>query len=150
MAQDNNITEKEQLEESNSYIRKVAKRNGISKEKLMDLWETCVTEQEKGGKSAEERNKSKVHFWKGVRNKFDSRILELDTKEATHIMDNRQKLRKDIETFLDSMANDNYTAAKDSLPTMLSSKINLMVDARREDFLKDLGDKTKNRAKESQ
>jgi hypothetical protein len=150
MSNDNNITEIEQLEESNSYIRKIAARSGVSKEKLSKLWDECINEQEKSGKTLEERTKSKVPFWKAVRNKFDNKILELDMREAKYTMDGRQKLRQEIETFLDSMANDDYSSAKNTMPKMLSSKINLMIDARRETFLKDLGDKTKNKAKESQ
>jgi hypothetical protein len=65
-------------------------------------------------------------------------------------MDSRQRLKHEIESFLDSMANDNYSGAKDSMPKMLSTKIGIMIDDRRETFLKELGDKTKNKAKESQ
>lgn len=145
----NTIDEKTQLDESNSYIRKVSQKSGLSQEKLSQLWDICVTDQERNGKTLEERTKAKVPFWKCVRKKFDKKISELDIKEATYIMDNRSKLTKNIETFLDSMANDNYTAAKESLPSMLSSKINLMIDARREQFLKDIGNKAKSKAKES-
>lgn len=144
------ISDKEQLEESNSYIRKVAVRSGVHPEKLSKLWDDCILEQEKTGKTKEDRNKSRIGFWKSVKNKFDTRILELDTREARYIMDGRQKLRQEIETFLDSMANDNYSGAKEVMPKMLSSKINIMIDARRETFLKELGDRTKSKAKESQ
>lgn len=144
------LSEVQQLEESNSYLRTIAKRSGLSKESLTKLWNECIVEQEKTGKSLEDRMKSKPVFWKGVRQKFDTKILELDTKEAKYIMDSRQRLKHEIESFLDSMANDNYSGAKDSMPKMLSTKIGIMIDDRRETFLKELGDRTKNKAKESQ
>ena len=56
---------------------------------------------------------------------------------------------KNIEAFLDHMANGNYVGAKEVMPKMISHKINLIIAPKREEFLKQMAEKTKNKAKES-
>lgn len=138
-------TEQQFINESNAYLRLLSKDSGISTESLSNLWSNCVKRAEnKHGKHSSKTES----FWNEVKESFDKHMLEIDIMEANYIMDNKQKLRTEIQSFLDNMVNDNYTGAKQCMPGLIKSKINDMVDARREDFMKGLGERAKVKAKE--
>lgn len=139
-------TEQQFINESNAYLRLLSKDSGISTKSLSELWDSCVKQTE--SKHGKESRKTES-FWREVKENFDKRMLDIDMMEAKYIMDNKQKLRKEIESFLDNMANDNYAGAKQGMPGLVTSKIKEMVDARREDFMKELGNRAKTKAKEA-
>lgn len=139
-------TEQQFINESNAYLRLLSKDSGISTESLGGLWDSCVKQIE--SKHGKESRKTES-FWREVKENFDKRMLEIDMMEAKYNMDNKQKLRKEIESFLDNMVNDNYDRAKQGMPGLVNSKIKEMVAARREDFMKELGNKAQRKAKEA-
>lgn len=128
-----------------SYMSNKVKITGIPKEKLESIWEECVTEETNFSK----HSKSSKTFWKDVTKRFENRLDEIEIQEARTIMSERDALKSRIEGFLNSMAQEDYVGAKENLPKMLDSSWSILINSRKDSYLKELGKRVQNKAREA-
>ena len=133
------------LMNESSYIGKVEKRTGIPKKKLESLWEECVKQET----NSATHPKSSKKFWEKVTKRFETRLDEITIQEAKTIMSERDALKSRIEGFLNSMAQEDYVGAKENLPKMLDSSWSILINSRKDSYLKELGRKVQNKSREA-
>ena len=134
------------MNESNELIMKLHYEKKIDLGALESFWKEAVSKQETYGKTAESRDRGNKQFWSGVKQYFQKLVDDVDIQEAKEIIMNRDEFKDTASTYLDALQNDDYVKAKDVFPKLVDSKLKAMINNRGKEFLKQMG----NRSKESQ
>lgn len=138
------MSELEALHE-NALLRKVVRDGSIDMDLAKEFWDKSVKEQEKSKKVENTRGRT---YWKGVIEKFNNKIKNLDVLEAKRIMEKRRDTKASIEVFLDNIAKGEYAAAQSNIPNMVQNQLATMINSKKDAYLKELGKSVKERAKE--
>lgn len=124
----------------NAYIKHMENTTGFKG--LKQKWEEAKIKVRNSGKI---REVSDSRYWQEVKEEFDKEVGNQQIQEAQKIMDHRNKYQQAAQTLLNHLAGDNYTEAGKVFPDVVSHRLNDMIASKREDFLKSLADKTRNK-----
>jgi hypothetical protein len=124
----------------NAYIKHIENATGFKG--LKQKWEDANIKVRNSGKI---REASDGRYWKEVKEEFDKEVGNQQIQEAQKIMDHRNKYQQAAQTLLNHLAGDNYTEAGKVFPDVVSYRLNDMIASKRDDFLKSLADKTRNK-----
>lgn len=113
---------------SRTLMKTISGKTGLPVAQLEQFWDIAV---QKNSKLSETKDTA---FWTGVMKEFQTLIDRVDIEEAKNIMETREKYKEAANSFLNNIAEDNYTAAQESFKTMVDARLTDNISKRAEAY----------------
>ena len=137
---------KHRLDEHNSYITLKANEVGLTPSDLEGAWDNSVTQQKTETPQLPETDPT---FTRKVMDKFDKKVDMIHVEKARSIVMSREETVRHGQSWLDSLAQNNYVKANEVFPQFVKSSYNSIIDVQSKEFLAKFAEKLKNSNQQS-
>lgn len=137
-----NVCDYTQINENNELLMKYHKHYKIPISELEKLWNKA---QDLYNSDLEKENKKidtgSQTYWTGVIKKFKELFSELELEEAKKIMETKETYKQKLTHWLNNIQTGNYAEAEKIFPSVIRSKVELIINNRKNIYLKQLAKK---------
>ncbi|MCS7316922.1 MAG: hypothetical protein NZZ41_01180 [Candidatus Dojkabacteria bacterium] len=127
------------INESSELLFSLSKKYKIPIQKMEKLWDEAKYQYENKLKSENKKiDKSRQEYWNGVIQELKKKLDEINVEEAKLIMDTKLKYKESLSRWFDCLQTNNYVEAQKYFPEVIKSKVELLLNKKRNMFLKSL------------
>jgi hypothetical protein len=119
-------------ESSSTLLTTMSIKTGLPKAQLAQFWDLA---QKKNSTKSQSKDTA---FWANVMKDFQSLIDNVDIEEARNVMETREKYKEAANSFLNNLADDNYTEAQTAFKSMVDNRLNDNINAKAEKYCKEV------------